>query len=61
VDRTLGELALAQYGVEVTAIRRRNVRDTHPDPQLRLLADDVVVLRGTEEALAAAEMKLLQG
>jgi CPA2 family monovalent cation:H+ antiporter-2 len=57
----LGELELSQLGVEVSAVRRRNVRDAHPDSKMRLLADDVVVLRGTEEALAAAEMKLLQG
>jgi CPA2 family monovalent cation:H+ antiporter-2 len=61
VDKMLGELELSQLGVEVSAVRRRNVRDVHPDPKMRLLADDVVVLRGTEEALAAAEMKLLQG
>ena len=61
VDRTLGELQLAQFGVEVTAVRRRNVRNAHPNPEMRLLTDDVVVLRGTEDALAAAEMKLMQG
>ena len=61
IDKTLDELKLGQFGVEVTAVRRRNVRNAHPDPQMRLLVEDVVVLRGTEESLAAAEMRLLQG
>jgi monovalent cation:H+ antiporter-2, CPA2 family len=61
IDKTLGELKLSELGVEVTAVRRRNVRDTHPDLELRLLEHDVVVLRGTEESLQAAEMKLMQG
>ena len=61
IDKTLDELKLMQFGVEVTAVRRRNVRNAHPDPQMRLLVEDVIVLRGTEESLAAAEMRLLQG
>jgi CPA2 family monovalent cation:H+ antiporter-2 len=61
IDKTLAELKLSQLGVEVTAVRRRNVRNAHPAPQMQLLEGDVIVLRGTEESLVSAEMKLLQG
>jgi monovalent cation:H+ antiporter-2, CPA2 family len=59
--KTLRSIDLAAAGVEVTTLRRRRQRDTHPDPDTRLLPGDVLVLRGREEALAAAEAKLLQG
>ena len=61
VGRTLGEIGLARLGVEVTAVRRRNVRTLTPDDRTRIEEGDVVVLLGTEENLAAAEMKLMQG
>jgi CPA2 family monovalent cation:H+ antiporter-2 len=61
IDKTLAELKLSQLGVEVTAVRRRNVRNAHPDPQMQLLEGDVIVLCGTEESLVSAEMKLMQG
>lgn len=61
IDKTLEQLRLEDLGVEVTAVRRRNVRETHPDPQTRLAAGDVLVLRGTEPVLMAAETRVLQG
>jgi CPA2 family monovalent cation:H+ antiporter-2 len=61
VGRTIGALDLAQAGVEVTAIRRRGVRSLSPGRDTELEAGDVVVLFGLDEALAAAEIKLLQG
>ena len=61
VGRTLDQLGLEPLGVEVTAIRRRNVRTVTPAPETRLEEGDVVVVRGSEEAVTAAEMKLLQG
>ena len=61
VGKTLGEIGLARLGVEVTAVRRRNVKTLTPDGQTRIEDGDVVVLLGTNERLAAAEMKLLQG
>jgi CPA2 family monovalent cation:H+ antiporter-2 len=59
IGRQLLELALED--VEVTAVRRRHVRTTTPAPETRIEAGDVVVLLGSESAVAAAEMKLLQG
>jgi CPA2 family monovalent cation:H+ antiporter-2 len=61
IDRTLSELHLPNSRVEVTAVRRRNIRRLDPDPDMRLAEGDVVVLRGVEEDLVAAEMTLLQG
>jgi CPA2 family monovalent cation:H+ antiporter-2 len=47
--------------VEITAIRRRNIRSLDPTPETLLSEGDVVVLRGRESDLAVAEMLLLQG
>ncbi|MCB1937523.1 MAG: monovalent cation:proton antiporter-2 (CPA2) family protein [Nitrosomonas sp.] len=61
VDKTLGELKLANLSVEVTAVRRRNIRGLLPSEETRLAVGDVIVLRGTQENLAAAEIRLIQG
>ena len=61
VGQRLGELDLAATGVEITAVRRRNVRMSEPAPDMRLEVGDVVVLLGDEAAVAAAEIRLLQG
>jgi CPA2 family monovalent cation:H+ antiporter-2 len=61
VGKTLGELNLGSFLVGVPAIRRRNVRELLPNDETRLEAGDVLVLRGAQENLAAAEIKLLQG
>lgn len=58
--KTLDQLALGNLRVEVTAIRRRDTRKTDPDRETTLAHGDVVVLRGIEEDLVAAEMRLLQ-
>lgn len=47
--------------VQVTAVRRHNIRALEPQPETVLQAGDVVVLMGAPENLAAAEIKLLQG
>jgi CPA2 family monovalent cation:H+ antiporter-2 len=59
--RTLGELALEEIGVGVTALRRQDARMISPGPLTALREGDVIVLRGTAEQLAVAEMRLLQG
>jgi CPA2 family monovalent cation:H+ antiporter-2 len=56
--RSLGDLALSAVGAEVTAIRRRGIRDADPSDDTVLLAGDVVVLRGLPEALERAEERL---
>jgi CPA2 family monovalent cation:H+ antiporter-2 len=59
--RRLADLPLRDIRVEITAIRRRNIRSPAPTPETVLEEGDVVVLRGRESDLAAAEMLLLQG
>ena len=59
--RSLREIALDGLGVRVTALRRRELRMISPDPQTELQEGDVIVLLGTPEQLAAAEIRLLQG
>lgn len=61
IGKSLGELDLPSLHVEVTAVRRRNVRTMTPAPDTRIEENDVVVLLGAEEDVAAAEMRLVQG
>ncbi len=63
IGKTLGELGFARLGlgVEVKAVRRRNVLAQAPQPDARIEAGDVLVLLGSEQDCAAAEMKLMQG
>ncbi|MFZ2855730.1 MAG: monovalent cation:proton antiporter-2 (CPA2) family protein [Rhodocyclaceae bacterium] len=61
VGRTLGELAIEAYGVEVSAVRRRNIRALEPSAQTRFEVGDVVVLLGVPAALAVVEGRLLKG
>ncbi|HEX6828587.1 MAG TPA: monovalent cation:proton antiporter-2 (CPA2) family protein [Burkholderiales bacterium] len=59
--KSLKDLELEQCMVDVTAVRVRGARSVSPGPDTVLHAGDVVVLRGTPDALAVAEMRLLQG
>lgn len=61
VGRTLKALDLARMHVDVTALRRRNIRNSTPDPDTVLAEGDVAVLRGKHEDLAEAEIYLMQG
>jgi len=61
VGRSLGELQLAEMGVRISAVRRRSRRGLIISPDLRLEADDVVVVLGKPEALARSEERLLGG
>jgi len=58
VGRHLGDLALHDVGAEVTAVRRRGIRGDDPSAELILQAGDVLVLRGPQEALEMAELRL---
>ncbi|VVD70744.1 monovalent cation:proton antiporter family protein [Pandoraea terrigena] len=59
VGHTLGELRLDKLGVTVTAIRRHGIRGVEPVSETRLMAEDIVVLRGLPDRLAAAEARLI--
>ena len=59
VGATLGSLRLDEVGVEMTSLRRGKERLTI-DAELVIHAHDVMVMRGTSEALAVAE-ELLSG
>ncbi|MDD5328734.1 MAG: monovalent cation:proton antiporter-2 (CPA2) family protein [Sulfuricella sp.] len=61
VGKTLAEVDLDSLLVQVTAVRRNNIRALEPQPETVLQAGDVVVLMGVPESLAAAEVRLLQG
>jgi CPA2 family monovalent cation:H+ antiporter-2 len=59
--RSLGELGLEKLGVQVTAIRQGQVRLGAPAQDTRLNSGDVVVVAGTPEQIAAAEIRLQTG
>lgn len=61
IGKPFAALNLAELGVEVTAVRRRNVRTVEPGLDTIIDEGDIVVMLGTEENVAAAEIKLLQG
>jgi CPA2 family monovalent cation:H+ antiporter-2 len=61
IGQTFAALDLGELQVEVSSVRRRNVRTVEPGPDTVLEAGDVVVILGTEDNVAAAEIKLLQG
>jgi CPA2 family monovalent cation:H+ antiporter-2 len=52
---------LGELGVEVTAVRRRNIRALEPSAEISLSAGDVVVLLGRPEGLSAAEERCCRG
>jgi CPA2 family monovalent cation:H+ antiporter-2 len=61
IGRRLGDLGLGELRADVSAIRRRGEREPDPAPETELREGDIVVLRGDAAAVAAAEMRLLQG
>jgi CPA2 family monovalent cation:H+ antiporter-2 len=61
IGKALGELDLGGLFVDVTAVRRRNTRELLPNDETQLEIGDALVLRGTQESLAAAEIRLMQG
>ena len=61
VGKTLASLNLGAIEAQVTAVRRKGSREVNPAPETRLQPGDVLVLLGTQGALARAEIRLLQG
>jgi CPA2 family monovalent cation:H+ antiporter-2 len=61
LGKTLKALDLSRFHVDVTTVRKHNLRSNRPEAGTTLDEGDVVVLRGTRQNLALAEMYLLQG
>ncbi len=58
LGKRLGELGLESTGVFVAAVRRRGIKGSDPSPETCLDEGDILILRGTPEALSVAELKL---
>lgn len=61
IGRQLKELRLERHNIELKALRRRGVGGIDPAPETEFMENDVAVLLGTPEDLAAAETLLLTG
>jgi CPA2 family monovalent cation:H+ antiporter-2 len=61
IGRTIGSLNLDAMEVKVTAVRRTGAREVNPAAETVIREGDVLVLLGTQESLAKAEIRLLQG
>ena len=61
IEQSLEELELDDLLVEVVSIRRQGIKGLDPEPETRIQAGDVLVLRGAADGVAAAEIRLLQG
>jgi len=61
VGRRLGEFDLGEHDVEVRAMRRAGIHSESPPPDKRIAEGDVLVLFGSEEKCAAAQIRLMQG
>lgn len=61
IGRTLGASGVTDLGVEVSAVRRRNIRALEPSADTRFEIGDVVILLGPPAAIAVAEARLLKG
>jgi len=60
INRTLGELPLAEHGVSVVSLRRASGAVLQPSDSLALAVGDTLVLSGLPEHLARAEEALLR-
>jgi CPA2 family monovalent cation:H+ antiporter-2 len=61
VGKTIETVDVGADGVLLLALRRSGVRQMEPAPDTRLQTGDVLILNGSPEALARAEIRLLQG
>ena len=52
VGKSFETLRLEELGIQLTALRRKGVRETKLLPDMQLQSGDVLVLAGTPEALA---------
>lgn len=58
IGKTLAEINLAKFNVEVNSVRRHNVEGSQPAGDMVLRAGDVLMLLGEPMALSAAEKRL---
>jgi CPA2 family monovalent cation:H+ antiporter-2 len=58
IGKTLGEINLAEFDVEVNSVRRHNVEGSQPANDMVLRAGDVLMLLGEPASLLAAEKRL---
>jgi CPA2 family monovalent cation:H+ antiporter-2 len=58
IGKTLGQINLAEFNVEVNSVRRHNVEGSHPAIEMVLRAGDVLMLLGEPVSLMAAEKRL---
>ena len=56
--KTVASLGLEALGVQLTAMRRQGMKQSQVEPGTRLAPGDVLVLAGTPEMLAKAEIRL---
>lgn len=61
VGKTLAKVGLEAMGVQVTGVRRKHSREVNPSANTVLQAGDVLVMLGSQERLAKAEIRLLLG
>lgn len=61
IGRSIEELDLVRLGVQVSAVRRRNIRGVSPTLETRFMEADVVVLLGIPANLESAKTRLLKG
>src|SRR6185295_3968810 len=61
INRTVGTFNFKKMGVEAFAIRRGNKRFLKPRKNIKIHANDVIILYGTPNALEQAETILLEG
>ena len=61
IGRTVDEINLDELRVEISSVRRHNVRGTHPAGDMVLRIGDVLVLLGQPAPLMAAEKRLREG
>ena len=61
IGRTVAAMAMSQFGVTIRAMRQNQQRIAKVEGDLKFESGDVVVLMGDAEAVAAAELRLMQG
>jgi CPA2 family monovalent cation:H+ antiporter-2 len=59
VDQPIAALALNTLGVQVVTVRRAGICGDQPDPSMALRSGDALVIQGPQDALDAAEARLL--